>query len=285
MRPVRSSARASAASMVSPSPHLGDALAKGLVKSVRHVSQPSLRGCLTRGTQCRGGAARPVAFAVHPSPEAEPELPRQVPFVYIVGRVSRPCERGQFGGQAKVRENLAYGLAFGNDGEDAKPTAALGACHHVDAERSAEQGRPVDALRCRVEHAAEEPIPVAHGNHVRRERDDAEARPVKVEAVLSQSEGVRQRTRAATNPSRAPLLNVRAPLYSARAALSSQKELLATTEAVFLSTEAGRHRTPGAIRPLRARLHPVEARFHRTRAVVPSPKAYGATVQAMLHSM
>jgi hypothetical protein len=42
-----------------------------------------------------------------------------------------------------VSENALYGLSLGDDGEDAKPTAALGTRQHVHVETAAEEIAPI----------------------------------------------------------------------------------------------------------------------------------------------
>ena len=69
-------------------------------------------------------------------------------------------------------EDAAHRLRFGDDREHSEPTAALGALHHVHLKTAAKERSPVHPGRGRVESAAEQPVPVLHGEHVRGECDD-----------------------------------------------------------------------------------------------------------------
>jgi hypothetical protein len=80
-----------------------------------------------------------------------------------------PCDRRRIGRHAELSEDASDRLTLGDDSEHAKPTLALRALEHIHVERSPQQARPVDG---RVERATDEPVPVAHREHVRREGDD-----------------------------------------------------------------------------------------------------------------
>jgi len=105
------------------------------------------------------------------SHEAEAELAARL-VTLLVSRVAGSGERQRVGGQTEVREDSAYRLALGDDGEHAEPTAAIGARHHVRLEAAAEKGSPIHPRGGGVENASEQAVPVLHGEHVRGERDD-----------------------------------------------------------------------------------------------------------------
>jgi len=154
-------------------------------RRITHYAQravPFMTESRTKLSTSKASPSRPAPAGTGPSArtrrvlaprlrEPQPELAWRLVVVHVVVWVARPRERRWVGRQAEVREDVPDRLALCDDSEHTKPALTLRALEDVDVERPSEQARPVDPRRRRVERTTEQPIPVAHGEDVRRERD------------------------------------------------------------------------------------------------------------------
>jgi len=97
-------------------------------------------------------------------------------FVVLVGGIAGAGPWGSVRRQVEALEQRADPACVDHGAEHAEAAVTRSALEDVDRERSPEERGPIDADRGRVQHPAQESLPVAHGEHVRQEALDARRR-------------------------------------------------------------------------------------------------------------